>query len=136
MNELQVTLPIAPHVDALTQAINTALPGKSSGISTYGDASNPISIWFFSPPVLADITTAQASCAAHDPVHLTVDKTTITANGSDMATVTVSATKQGAAAVKLSVSLNSGTPQDFPINLTNGIGSNTITSIDPCNTTV
>lgn len=118
------------HSDALFAACVAALGfvesgGKFGGVSTYGPA-RPISLWLDDSASGADETTAASLTAAHDPVHLSVDKATITANGTDAATVTVRAGKPGAAAITLLV--NGVT--DWPIALTGGVGTDTLTALD------
>ncbi len=123
------------HVPALDNALKTALPGKCYGLSTY-TPDRPISIWLDNSTVQADSDSALAIAAAHDPVFLTVDKTTIQRGGTDAATVTVTAPKPGAAAVTLSVSTNGGAAVDWPITLTGGVGTDTLTSLDPATITI
>lgn len=118
------------HSPALHAACVAALGfvetgGKFGAVSTYGPA-RPISLWLDDSASAADQTTAANLAAAHDPVHLSIDKTTITANGTDAATVTVRAGKPGAAAVTLLI--NGAT--DWPIPLTNGVGTDTLTALD------
>lgn len=118
------------HLGALDTALRAALPGKVIGASTYGP-SRPISIFVDDSASGADETAALANAAAHDPVFLTVDKTAITADGVDAATVTVRAPKPGAAAVTLLVN---GSP--VPVTLANGVGAVEVASLDPDTITV
>lgn len=129
MKEINATL-TDWHSPALHAACVAALGfvetgGKFGGVSTYG-AHRPISLWLDDSAVQADLDSAAALAAAHDPVTITVDKTTIVANGTDAATVTVRAPKPGAAAVTLQI--NGVT--DWPIALTNGVGTDTLTALD------
>jgi hypothetical protein len=110
---------------ALDTALRAALRGKVVGISTYGP-SQSISIFLDDSVTRGDEATTLATAAAHDPVILSADKLTITANGSDTATVTVNVPKPGASAVTLLVG---GLP--VPVTLTDGVGSIQITSADP-----
>lgn len=113
------------NAGALTNAIQAAIPGKCFGISTYGPV-RPISIWLDDSAVQADKDSATALVTAHDPVFLTVDKTTIKADNVDAATVTVSAPKANAAPVTL---LIGGNP--IAVTLINGTGSFQISSAVP-----
>jgi hypothetical protein len=72
------------------------------------------------------IRAALAAANAHDPVILSVDRTSIPADGATEAVVTVRAPKPGAAAVSLLVA---GSP--IAVTLTNGVGTIRITSADP-----
>src|SRR5262249_37575516 len=74
----------------------------------------------------ADDTLATLTANSHDPVFLSVDRQTITADGLDAATVTVRALKADAAPIILLVA---GTA--VPVTLTNGLGQVTIRSSDP-----
>ena len=123
MREVNVTL-LGVHTDALTVALRAALgPNKALGISTYGSA-RPISIWLVDNTTPLDDQLAIVIAQAHDPVFLSVDKATITANGVDMATVHVLAPKSSA-----TVTLVIGnTP--VPVTLTGGVGNITIVSTD------
>lgn len=127
--EINATL-TAWREEALHAALKAALGAKCYGISTYG-AGRDISIWLDDSAVQTDLDSAAAIAAAHDPVTLSVDKTTILANGTDAATVTVRAPKPGAAAVTLTVN-----GVDWPIALTNGVGSDTLVSLDPATITI
>lgn len=127
--ELNATLTVW-HESALDAVLGAALGSKCFGLSTYGPGRD-ISVWLSDDAAQADLDTAAALAAAHDPVHLSVDKTTILANGTDAATVTVHAPKAGAAAVVLLVN-----GVDWAIALTDGVGSDTITSLDPVTITV
>jgi len=134
MQEVNATL-TAWHSPALHAACVAALGfvesgGKFGGVSTYG-AGRPISLWLDDSAAQSDLDTAAALAAAHDPVTITVDKTTITANGTDAATVTVRAGKPGAAAVTLLVN-----GVDWNITVTDGVGSDSLTSLDPVTITI
>lgn len=129
MQEVNATL-AAWREEALHAALKAALGSKCFGLSTYG-AGRDISIWMDDSAVQADLDSAAAIAAAHDPVSLSADKTTILANGTDAATVTVRAPKPGAAAVTLLVN-----GVDWPIALTNGVGSDTLTALDPATITI
>jgi hypothetical protein len=124
MRELNATLDIV-HTGALDAALKAAVPGKVIGVSTYGPG-RPISIWVQDSTSPAEEAALTAVVAAHDPVSLTVDKPLITADGSDTATVTVSTPKPGAASVSLVIA--GGV---VPVTLVNGVGTVTITSVDP-----
>lgn len=124
MQEVNATL-TAWREEALHAALKTALGAKCYGISTYGPGRD-ISIWMDDTAVQAEKDSAAALAAAHDPVFLSVDKTTIVANGTDAATVTVRAPKPGAAAVTLLI--NGVTEWTF--TLTDGVGTDTLTALD------
>lgn len=124
MQEVNATL-TAWREEALHAALKAALADKCYGISTYGPGRD-ISIWMDDTAAQADLDSAAALAAAHDPVFLSVDKTTITANGTDAATVTVRAPKPGAAAVTLLI--NGVTEWTF--TLTDGVGTDTLTALD------
>ena len=113
------------HASGLDAALKVALPGKCFGLSTYGPA-RPISIWLDNATTGADDTTAQNVISAHDPVFLTVDRTTIKADNADAATITVSAPKANAAPVTLLFGGNAA-----PLTLVGGIGTLQITSAAP-----
>lgn len=130
MQEINATL-TAWREEALHAALKTALGAKCYGISTYGPGRD-ISIWLDDTAAQADLDTAAALAAAHDPVSITVDKTTILANGADAATVTVRAGKPGAAAVTLLI--NGVT--DWAFTLTDGVGTDTLVSLDPATITL
>src|SRR5207244_544711 len=125
MHELTIALNYATHTAGLDSALRPGLSGKLIGVSTYGPIT-PISIWMDDSATNAEDATATTIAAAHDPALLAVDKTDIQANGTDTATITVTAPKPGAAAVTLTVN---GT--DYPITLANGVGRETITALDP-----
>lgn len=128
MREVQVQAGTV-HVAALDAALRAALT-TCKGLSTYG-AGRPISIWLHDSALPADDATAQSIAAAHDPVFLSADKTTIKADGVDTATVTVAAPNVNAAPVNLIVN-----GQVVPVTLTNGIGTVQVTSLDPTIITV
>ena len=124
MREVNVTLSNI-HSDGLTAALQTALGTSTAlGVSTYG-SNRPISVWLADSASAADQQQAAAFAQAHDPVFLSVDKSHIAANGTDMAIVTVFAPKPGA-----SVTLLIGTTP-VAVMLTNGVGSISIVSNDP-----
>jgi hypothetical protein len=119
------------NAGGLDLALRAALPGKANGVSGYG-LGRPISIWLDDSASGADETTALGLVAAHDPVFLSANKRTIEADGVDAVTITVRAPKPGAAAVTLQVSVNGGAATDWgPIALTDGVGSDALTALDP-----
>jgi hypothetical protein len=115
------------HTPALHNALAAVLGGNFIGISTYG-TDRPFSAWLAGPD---DETAAIVVITAHDPVSLSVDKSTITADGRDTATITVQTFRPDAEPVTLLVN---DTP--VPITLTNGIGTLEITSDDPTTITI
>jgi hypothetical protein len=129
MRELNMTLG-AVHPAALDAALRAALPGKAVGVSTY-DLARPISIWLDDTATPDDEASAAALADAHDPVFLSADRQSITADGSDPANLTVTAPKPGAAPVTLLVA---GTA--VPVTLTDGVGVLSIVSTDPTTITV
>lgn len=129
MKELNATVDNL-NAAALDAALRAALPGKVFGVSGYG-SSRLVSIWLDDATAAADETTALTLAAAHDPVFVSVDKTTIQADGTDTATISIRAPKPGAAPVSL---LMDGTP--VSVSLSSGVGSITLTSADPVQLTV
>lgn len=91
------------HDGALHQALKTAMGARFVGISTYG-AGRPFSVWLASP---TDEAAAIAVITAHDPVRLSVDTPSITADGIDTANVLIQTIRPDAAPVTLLVN---GTP--------------------------
>jgi hypothetical protein len=124
MKELNITL-TSVHPAALDAALRAALPGKVFGISSYGSV-RPISIWLDDSVTPVDEATAASIANGHDPVFLSVDRATIQANGTDAATITVSASRPGAAAVTLLVAGSA-----VPVTLSGGVGAIQIASADP-----
>ncbi len=124
MRELNMTLD-AVHPAALDAALRAALPGKVVGVSTY-DPARPISIWLDDSATPDDEASAASLAAAHDPIFLSADRQNIAADGSDAASLTVSAPKPDAAPVTLLVA---GTV--VPVTLTDGVGTLSIVSADP-----
>ena len=129
MRELNVSLPNL-HDGALDFALRAALPAKTLGLSTYGP-QRPISIWLVDATTADDDSTAQSVVAAHDPVFLVTDKTSIATDGIDAATVGVFAPRLDAAPVTLLVN-----GSVVPVNLIAGAGSVQITSLDAQTITV
>jgi hypothetical protein len=151
MREIVITVDFL-HIAALDAALKSALPGKVPGLSAPIGAngqvlsrSNPdssgnttltlgqVRLHLEDAATPADETTASDLALAHDPVFLSVDKTTITAANppTDMATVTVRAPKPEAAPVTLLVA---GAP--VPVTLVGGVGTVTISSADPASIAV
>lgn len=126
MHELNPNLGFAVQSAALDAAIRGSLGSKLIGVSSYGNA-RPISLWMDDSALPADDAAAQSAGLAHDPVFLSADKTSIQANGTDAATVTILTPKQGAAAVTLSVSVNGGAPSDW----IPALPTDTFTASDP-----
>jgi hypothetical protein len=129
MKELNPTIDNL-NAAALDAALRSALPGKVFGVSSYG-SSRPVSIWLDDAATPSDETTALALAAAHDPVFVSIDKTTFQANGTDAATISVAAPNPGSAPVSLLVGGTS-----VPVSLSGGLGSITLTSADPVQLTV
>jgi hypothetical protein len=115
---------------ALDAAIRAALSVKMHGLSSYG-TPGPVVAWLDDAATVDDDATALAIAAAHDPVFLSADKTTIQADGVDTVTVSVVAPNVNAAPVNLLVN-----SQVVPVELTNGIGTVEIVSLDPARITV
>lgn len=78
---------------------------------------------YLTNPVTGQQATWDGLCGAQDPVRLAIDKTTVLADGTDFATVTVSALKPGAAAVTLAVVGPGGATTLQPVTLAAGVGS-------------
>ena len=64
--DLRITAAQIPNQELLTQQLNTALPGRCFGISTY-PASSTISVWMSDDHTPAEDATATATVSAHDP---------------------------------------------------------------------
>jgi hypothetical protein len=124
MRELSINAGVV-NSGALNVALRAVLPGKVAGISTY-ELSQPISIWLEDAATASDSATALNTVAAHDPVFLSVDKSTIQADGTDPCTVTVRAPKANAAPVTLLVN-----GIDYPMSLTDGVATDTLVALDP-----
>ena len=124
MRELNAALD-AVHTGALDAALRAAVPGMVIGVSTYGP-SRPVAIWVQDSVSPADEIALHAVVAAHDPVSLTLDRPTIIADGSDMATVTIHTPRPDAAPVALVIA-----GAIVPVPLVNGLGTVMITSADP-----
>lgn len=112
---------------ALSNALLAALPGVVDGISTYG-ANRDISLWLNGQPAVLTAPqeiTAQDIFDDHDPVFLTIDKTEIEADGTELATITVNAPKPGAAAITLVCTKPDGTTVTESVSLVSGVGITT-----------
>lgn len=123
---VNTTLPFY-HTVALSNALKAALAAAVDGISVYGP-SRPIDmLWLGNAAILTapQEVTAQAIFDAHDPVFLTVDKTSVLADGTDTAIISVSAPKVGAAGVTLICTKPDGGTVTQVISMTNGAGSTT-----------
>lgn len=110
--------------DVLHQQLIGLLPGKFIGVSTFG--SGPVALWMDDSAVQADIDLATTTALAHDPIFLSIDKTTINADGIDTATLTVMVTKVNAAAVIITIN-----GVDYLLAFTNGVATVQINSADP-----
>lgn len=121
------------HTQALQNALSSTLGALSTGVTTARDQQvNGVMLSFADQAQPADITNAQAIAAAHDPVFLSADKTSIQANGTDTVTILVQAPKQGAVPVTLSVSNGSSSSDWGPFTLNqSGAGSDTFVATDP-----
>lgn len=113
-----------PNVPALDAALRAALDDDYAGLS-FGavdlDGSN-LQLHFHEGPTSQAITTARLVADAHDPVHLSVDKATIAADGVDEATITVRAASP--------VTLDVGGVA-VAVELADGVGEVGLTSADP-----
>ncbi len=113
----------AIHPAALTQALQDTLGAdRAFGVSTYG-AGRPFSAWLAS---YDDEAAAIVVITTHDPVLLTVNKTTIDADGADTAVLTVRTYRADAEPVTVLVN---DTP--VAVTLVDGVGTLEITSDDP-----
>lgn len=142
MHDVNVSIPYLNNgglTATLTQALGALVIGVSGPVATSPAVPN-IRIHMDNAAQPADDATATNLANAHDPVFLLVDKVAINANGADTATISVRAPKPGAAAVTLTIVTTSPngtvTSQDDPITLVGGVGSETITALDPCTITV
>jgi hypothetical protein len=123
------TLPIY-HLGAFDAALRSALPDALIGVSVYGP-ERPISVWLADTASAADLAMVESVATAHAPVFLTVDKSTIVADGWDAATVTVTAPNPTDTLVTLIIGETA-----VPVALSDGIGTTLITSVDPVTLTV
>lgn len=112
------------HLGALDAALRSALGDKIIGLSTYG-SDRPISVWMTDAATSEDVAVAQSVVVAHDPVFLSVDKTSIVNDGVDEATIIVQAVRPDPAPVIL---IADG--YEVPVSLENGVGSLSVSSID------
>ena len=136
MQELNVSLAFLVNVGGLDAAIKAALGSKCFGVSTYGSAARPISVWVDDTAQPADLTTATNLANAHDPVNLATDKTSIQADGNDTATISVSAPKPGAAAVTLVCTKPDSSQVTQAVTLVAGAGTVQFKTIVPGTYTV
>lgn len=106
---------------------------RAAGFDIYGVSAGPygVIVHFAEMPSPEQAQTALALIDAHDPVFLSVDKTQITADGVDFATVKVRAPKPGAAPVTLVITPSGGDPVTQAVDLIDGVGTVEIDSIDP-----
>lgn len=135
------------HLGALSTALAAALGIKSHGARcVWNDTTKVPSTWTPGPDPLnpsagavqnfgtcflsmddtaqpADDTAALNLAAAHDPVFLSADKTTIQANGTDLATITVNAPKSGAAPVTVVCTPTAGPQVTEAVPLVAGVGT-------------
>lgn len=111
------------HLPALDSQLRQALGNLLIGVST---GNGMVWVHMDDSTTPADDAVATSLANAHDPVFLSADKSTIRADGADIATVTIKAPKPGAAAVTLTIN---GT--DYPVTLVNGVATEPITALDP-----
>jgi predicted aspartyl protease len=121
------------HIGALDRAIRTILTAKFDGLvlSSINEQAEPMKVVLSDSAIQADLDTVATLVSSHDPVFLNADKLSVTADGVDTATITVSAPKPGAASVTLLVN---GTP--ISVLMSGGVGTIQITSVDPQTITV
>jgi len=140
MHNLLATIPFV-HIGALYQAINASIPTKIIGVTggilptgapqVWTDPNTPVTGIYLNMADTAqpaDDATAQNIATAHDPIYLTVDRTSIPADNSTPATVTVRAPKSGAAAVTLSIASPGGQTVTQLVTMVAGVGTVAITS--------
>jgi hypothetical protein len=125
------------HSLALDAAIRSALGAKflglraalnSSNTPTFSPSSNvagAINLDMADAALSADDTTATNLAATHDPVFLSVSKTSIIADGIDSATITITAPKSGAAVVTLICNGPNGLSQTISPVLSGGVATDT-----------
>lgn len=115
------------HTMALSNALVAALPGVIDSISAYGGNRSITLLLAGQEAILTapQEVTAQGIFDAHDPVFLSIDKTTVQADGSDQATITVTAPKPGAAAITLVCTKPDGSTVTQAVALTAGVGTTT-----------
>lgn len=148
MREILATIPFL-HSTALAVALDLSLGTKTLGVKSAMQGGHVPVTWELDGPLPvmpddpmpniiynpgtcnllmndsaqpADDQTALSLIAAHDPVFLSVDKGGIRANGIEVATITVEAPKNGAAAVSLVCTPDIGPAVVEPIVLVNGVG--------------
>lgn len=112
---------------ALSSALKTALPDAIDAVSAYG-ADRAMDLYLLGVPAVLTApqeTTTQDIFDDHDPVFLTIDKTEIEADGTDQATITVTAPKPGAAAIVLVCTKPDGTTVTESVSLVSGVGTTT-----------
>ena len=109
----------------LDAALKAVMGSKVLGVSTYGPL-RPISVWLDETTTPGDDADATSIVSAHDPVFLSVNRTSIPADGATEAVVTVRAPGKNAADVSLIVA---GTV--VPVTLINGVGTIRVSSADP-----
>lgn len=122
MREYQAILAIECNALALDGALKSVLPGKVLGVSTYG-TGRPISVWLDDVSPESDNVTVDTVVAAHDPVFISADKASISANGTDTVTISVRTAKAGAAAVTLVVTKPDTSTVTQSVTMSNGAGS-------------
>jgi hypothetical protein len=146
MRDLTVTMDFL-HIAAFDAALRAALPGKIVGVSApvaanghvlsranAGQSGNrtllvgQVRVHLDDTATPADEALVNGLALAHDPVFLSVDKTTILAAHAptDAVTVSVWSPKMGAAPVTLIIARTA-----VPVTLTEGIGTVVINSADP-----
>lgn len=147
---LTLTKTVTVDSVALDAALRSTLGVKLFGVSALGnqlqgihlddgivrlvDGKEVMPAFAHDDPELVGNAAAQSALAilaAHDPVFLTFSKTSITANGVDAATITVTCPRASPAPVVLIVA-----GVEVAVDLVDGVGNMVVTSLDPATITV
>lgn len=136
MQRVSLMLSYPIHPGGLTAALQTVLADKVIGVLA-SNPSRPVEIFLTLAADLDDETDAITIAMAHDPVFIALDKTVIVADNSDAVTVTITCPRPSPAAVTLEVAYRARNDTltwqdltDWPIPLTSGVGSDTLTAQD------
>jgi hypothetical protein len=125
--------------------LRAVLPGKVFGLTASVDGTGKVtqrnndgSITLAAVHLLlsdaadeVDQGVALAVVSAHDPVTLRASKTSLTADGLDSVTISVTAPALAAAAVILLVAVNGVPFGEQAVVLAGGLGSHVLTALDP-----
>lgn len=116
--------PVAYNAAALNRAFAAQFGSAIAGAS---QSPNAITVHFYDAPTEQQIDDAQAVIDAHDPVWASVDKTRITADGADEATITLTVPAPDVSGITATVQ-GAGTSQDVAIDFTGTITNQLVIS--------